>query len=68
MVNWLADARVLTVSIQATGAVPWHVLLLAYGGELCALVAWRLTPWIARARLAWFKGTGSAGRGALGCQ
>jgi quercetin dioxygenase-like cupin family protein len=38
IVNWLADAGVLTVSIYAAGAaVPWHVLLLAYGWELCAM-------------------------------
>jgi len=31
----------------------WDRLLAAPGvGPLCALVAWRLTPWIARARLA----------------
>jgi hypothetical protein len=31
----------------------WDKLLAAPGaGQLCALVAWRLTPWIARARLA----------------
>jgi putative heme transporter len=37
MVNWLADAGVLTVSIHAAGAaVPWHVLLLAYGSGVGA--------------------------------
>jgi putative heme transporter len=37
MVNWLADAAVLTVSIHAAGAaVPWHVLLLAYGSGVGA--------------------------------
>jgi uncharacterized protein (TIRG00374 family) len=31
LVNWLADAAVFAVSIQAVGAaIPWHVLLLAY--------------------------------------
>ncbi len=31
----------------------WDRLLAAPGaGQLCALVAWRLTPWIARARIA----------------
>lgn len=35
--NWLADAGVLTVSIHAVGtAVPWHVLLLAYGSGVGA--------------------------------
>jgi len=37
MANWLADAGVLTVSIHAVGtAVPWHVLLLAYGAGVGA--------------------------------
>jgi pimeloyl-ACP methyl ester carboxylesterase len=32
----------------------WDKLLAAPGtGPLCALTAWRLTPWIARVRLAW---------------
>jgi len=32
----------------------WDKLLAApAAGPLCALLAWRLTPWIARARLAW---------------
>jgi putative heme transporter len=37
LANWLADAAVLTVSIHAVGAaVPWHVLLLAYGSGVGA--------------------------------
>src|ERR1700691_276163 len=32
LVNWLADAAVLAVSIHAAGAaIPWHDLLLVYG-------------------------------------
>jgi putative heme transporter len=37
LVNWLADAAVLAVSIHATGAtVPWHDLLLVYGSGIAA--------------------------------
>jgi pimeloyl-ACP methyl ester carboxylesterase/uncharacterized membrane protein YbhN (UPF0104 family) len=37
LANWLADAAVLAVSIHAAGAaVPWHVLLLAYGSGVAA--------------------------------
>jgi uncharacterized membrane protein YbhN (UPF0104 family)/pimeloyl-ACP methyl ester carboxylesterase len=37
LVNWLADAAVLAVSIRATGAaVPWHDLLLVYGVGITA--------------------------------
>ncbi|HEX6451395.1 MAG TPA: YbhN family protein [Trebonia sp.] len=37
LVNWLADAAVFAVSIQAVGAaIPWHVLLLAYGSGVGA--------------------------------
>ena len=37
LVNWLADAAVLAVSIRATGAtVPWHDLLLVYGSGIAA--------------------------------
>jgi putative heme transporter len=37
LVNWLADAAVLAVSIRAVGAaVPWHTLLLAYGSGIAA--------------------------------
>src|SRR5580700_657413 len=37
LVNWLADAAVLAVSIRAAGAtIPWHDLLLAYGSGVAA--------------------------------
>src|SRR6266699_3142923 len=37
VINWLADAAVLAVSIRATGgAVPWHDLLLVYGSGIAA--------------------------------
>jgi putative heme transporter len=37
VINWLADAAVLTVSIHAVGAaVPWHLLLLVYGSGVAA--------------------------------
>jgi putative heme transporter len=37
LANWLADAAVFAVSIQAVGAaIPWHVLLLAYGSGVGA--------------------------------
>jgi 3-oxoadipate enol-lactonase len=37
VVNWLADAAVLVVSIRAAGApVPWHDLLLVYGSGVAA--------------------------------
>jgi putative heme transporter len=37
LVNWLADAAVLAVSIRAAGAtVPWHDLLLVYGVGITA--------------------------------
>jgi pimeloyl-ACP methyl ester carboxylesterase len=53
----LAPRRVAAVVLLASvgpGCVNgWDRLLAAPGaGQLCALVAWRLTPWIARARLA----------------
>jgi pimeloyl-ACP methyl ester carboxylesterase len=53
----LAPQRVAAVVLLASvgpGCVNgWDRLLAAPGaGLLCALVAWRLTPWIARARLA----------------
>ncbi len=53
----LAPGRVAAVVLLASvgpGCVNgWDKLLAAPGaGPLCALVAWRLTPWIARARLA----------------
>ena len=35
LANWLTDAAVLAVSIQAVGAaVPWHILLLIYGSGM----------------------------------
>jgi pimeloyl-ACP methyl ester carboxylesterase/uncharacterized membrane protein YbhN (UPF0104 family) len=44
LVNWLADAAVLAVSIRATGAtVPWHDLLLVYGSGIAAQ-SLNLTP------------------------
>jgi pimeloyl-ACP methyl ester carboxylesterase/uncharacterized membrane protein YbhN (UPF0104 family) len=44
LVNWLADAAVLAVSIHATGAtVPWHDLLLVYGSGIAAQ-SLNLTP------------------------
>jgi pimeloyl-ACP methyl ester carboxylesterase len=53
----LAPRRVAAVVLLASvgpGCVNgWDKLLAAPGaGQLCALVAWRLTPWIARAHLA----------------
>jgi hypothetical protein len=37
VINWLADAAVLVVSIRATGGpVPWHDLLLVYGSGVAA--------------------------------
>jgi uncharacterized membrane protein YbhN (UPF0104 family) len=37
LANWLADAAVLTLGIHAVGAaVPWHLLLLAYGSGVGA--------------------------------
>jgi pimeloyl-ACP methyl ester carboxylesterase len=53
----LAPGRVAAVVLLASvgpGCVTgWDRLLAAPGaGQLCAQVAWRLTPWMARARLA----------------
>lgn len=49
------EAVVLLASVGPGCVNAWDKLLAAPGaGELCALAAWRLTPWIARARLAWF--------------
>jgi pimeloyl-ACP methyl ester carboxylesterase len=46
-------AVVLLASVGPRCVNGWDRLLAAPGaGQLCALVAWRLTPWIARARLA----------------
>jgi 3-oxoadipate enol-lactonase len=54
----LAPDRIEAVVLLASvgpGCVTGLDRLLAApaAGPLCALVAWRLTPWIARARLAW---------------
>jgi pimeloyl-ACP methyl ester carboxylesterase len=46
-------AVVLLASVGPGCLTRWDRLLAAPGaGQLCALVAWRLTPWLARARLA----------------
>ena len=48
------EAVVLLASVGPGCVTGWDKLLAAPGaGPLSALVAWRLTPWIARARLAW---------------
>lgn len=54
----LAPHRIAAVVLLASvgpGCISALDRLLAApaAGPLCALVAWRLTPWIARARLAW---------------
>jgi pimeloyl-ACP methyl ester carboxylesterase len=47
------EAVVLLASVGPGCVNGWDRLLAAPGaGHLCALVAWRLTPWIARARIA----------------
>ena len=47
------EAVVLLASVGPGCVTGWDTLLAAPGaGQLAALVAWRLTPWIARARLA----------------
>jgi uncharacterized membrane protein YbhN (UPF0104 family)/pimeloyl-ACP methyl ester carboxylesterase len=47
------EAVILLASVGPGCVNGWDRLLAAPGaGQLCALVAWRLTPWIARARLA----------------
>ncbi len=44
LANWLTDAAVLAASIYAAGAaVPWHLLLLAYGSGIAAQ-SLNLTP------------------------
>jgi putative heme transporter len=44
LINWLADAAVFAVSIQAVGAaIPWHVLLLAYGSGV-GVQTFNVTP------------------------
>ncbi len=48
------EAVILLASVGPGCVNGWDRLLAAPGaGQLCALVAWRLTPWIARVRLAW---------------
>jgi Predicted hydrolases or acyltransferases (alpha/beta hydrolase superfamily) len=55
------EAVILLASVGPGCVNGWDKLLAAPGtGQLCALVAWRLTPWIARARLA-----GTAGGAAV---
>jgi pimeloyl-ACP methyl ester carboxylesterase/uncharacterized membrane protein YbhN (UPF0104 family) len=50
------EAVILLASVGPGCVNGWDKLLAAPGaGQLCALVAWRLTPWIARARLALIK-------------
>jgi pimeloyl-ACP methyl ester carboxylesterase len=47
------EAVILLASVGPGCVNGWDRVLAAPGaGPLCALVAWRLTPWIARARLA----------------
>jgi pimeloyl-ACP methyl ester carboxylesterase len=47
------EALVLLASVGPGCLNGWDQLLAAPGaGPVCALVAWRLTPWLARARLA----------------
>ena len=47
------EAVILLASVGPGCVNVWDRLLAAPGaGPLCALLAWRLTPWIARARLA----------------
>ena len=47
------EAVILLASVGPGCANVWDRVLAAPGtGPLCALVAWKLTPWIARARLA----------------
>jgi len=47
------EAVVLLASVGPGCLTGWDRLLAAPGaGQLCALAAWRLTPWIARVRLA----------------
>jgi pimeloyl-ACP methyl ester carboxylesterase len=48
------EAVILLASVGPGCVNGWDRLLAAPGaGPLCALMAWRLTPWIARARLRW---------------
>ena len=48
------EAVILLASVGPGCVNGWDRLLAPPGaGPLCALMAWRLTPWIARARLRW---------------
>ena len=48
------EALVLLASVGPGCVNGWDRLLAAPGaGPLCSLAAWRLTPWLGRARLAW---------------
>jgi pimeloyl-ACP methyl ester carboxylesterase/uncharacterized membrane protein YbhN (UPF0104 family) len=48
------EAVILLASVGPGCVNGWDRLLAApVAGPLCALAAWRLTPWMARARLAW---------------
>jgi len=48
------EAVVLLASVGPGCVNRWDKALAAAGaGPLCALIAWRFTPWIARARLTW---------------
>jgi pimeloyl-ACP methyl ester carboxylesterase len=52
------EAVILLASVGPGCVSGWDKLLAAPGtGQLCALVAWRLTPWMARAWLAWLAWT-----------
>ena len=55
------EAVILLASVGPGCVNGWDRLLAAPGvGPLCALMAWRLTPWIARARLRWAAAGGAA--------
>lgn len=50
------EAIVLLASVGPGCVNGWDRVLAAPGaGPLCSLAAWRLTPWIARARLGWLE-------------
>jgi len=56
-------ALVLLASVGPGCLNGWDVLLAAPGaGEVCSLLAWQLTPWIARARLRRLAGVQGADR------
>jgi pimeloyl-ACP methyl ester carboxylesterase len=47
------EALVLLASVGPGCLTGWdHLLAAPVAGEVCAFIAWRLTPWLARARLA----------------